>query len=319
MATNIFDRSQLDSRSNPNLLTNGDFSVWQRGTVSSHTGFAFALTADRWFTYVGGGTITVSEGYGYGSGVQKQGFFIDSDNGATDVQIGQRIESSMFSSNDFGYGEQFTFSIWVYGESDDSDLGFVVSVPDTVDSYTSATTKVAEYFGTPKANEWTKLTITFPWHKDFNRGMQIAITIAGTFQQGLTFSRAKLESGPVATPFIPDHPAVNLAKCQRYYQVWKSLEVVGMANVYTSSNHGLHITPIVTMRTTPLVDFNQLYVLAQGGSGDVGIISSSNVIIKPHSVYATLGTGAISGAVAGMALSCRVQGGATFYLDAEIF
>lgn len=217
MSTNIFDRSQLDSRSNPNLLTNGNFSVWQRGTVSSHTGFTFALTADRWFTYVGGGTVTVSEGYGYGSSVQKQGLFIDSDNGATDVQIGQRIESSMFSSNDFGYGEQFTFSIWVYAESDDNDLGFAVSVPDTVDSYTSSTTKVAEYFGTTKANEWTKLTITFPWHKDFNKGMQIAITVAGTFQQGMTFSRAKLETGPVATPFIPDHPAVNLAKCQRYY------------------------------------------------------------------------------------------------------
>ena len=31
-------------------------------------------------------------------------------------------------------------------------------------------------------------------------------------------SEVKVELGTVATPFIPDDPATNLAKCQRYYQ-----------------------------------------------------------------------------------------------------
>lgn len=33
-----------------------------------------------------------------------------------------------------------------------------------------------------------------------------------------TATWVKLELGPVATPFIPDDPATNLVKCQRYYQ-----------------------------------------------------------------------------------------------------
>ncbi|MFM2589463.1 hypothetical protein [Vibrio sp. TBV020] len=71
----------------------------------------------------------------------------------------------------------------------------------------------------------------------------------------ITASMMKLELGSVATPFVPDDPATNLAKCQRYYIRMDANDYADALYVGLSAlNNAGHWTQIcfpVTMRTQP--------------------------------------------------------------------
>jgi hypothetical protein len=305
---------------NENLLINGDFSVWQRGTAGNYTGAIFSMTADRWFIYVGSGTATAQEGFGHGAGSQRLGYSVGSVGGATGVQIGQRIESASLAGYAAIGTANLTFSIWAFSSTGANSIDVNLHIPNALDDYTGTTLKAVTALGTPVAGTWGKFEVTIPWDDDFKNGLQVSMVVQGTLQQDLTFSRAKLEIGNVATPFVPDTPQVNLDKCLRYYQKWDSLEAVGVANSYNSFTHGFNLQLVTPMRTTPIVSsYTDLYMVGVGGSGAYGVTSFANQVESARTIYATLGTSVVPSVVAGMALSIRVQSGVTFSLDAELY
>ena len=91
--------------------------------------------------------------------------------------------------------------------------------------------------------------------------LQVSLNYGGsTEQEGVAvipdgrydFMHVKAEFGSVATPFIPDTPATNLAKCQRYY--WKSDRIqfgVPIRGGEGSNQSRCIITFPTTMRDVP--------------------------------------------------------------------
>lgn len=80
----LYPRTSVDmiedlTISNPNLLINGDFQVWQAGTSfneTTDTTHKVRYTADQWWTYYEGGTFTVKKGTNGGLVISKnQGLF----------------------------------------------------------------------------------------------------------------------------------------------------------------------------------------------------------------------------------------------------
>tara|TARA_Y100001956_G_scaffold70858_1_gene75178 strand:- start:1104 stop:2057 length:954 start_codon:yes stop_codon:yes gene_type:complete len=267
---------------NPNLLINGDFSVWQRGVTGNHTGTVFAMTADRWFAYVGSGTVTAGLGYGYEAGSQRLGYYLGSTGGATDVQIGQRIESTTLASYAGVDTKSLTFSIWAWSSTGTNSIDVHLHAPTAPDNYAGTDLKVVETLGTPKENTWSKFEVTMPWHDAFRDGLQIALVVQGTLQQDLTFSRAKLEIGDKATPFIADDPQTNMAKCQRYY--WKDAlnpryaHPLGDIAQYWS----IQLDWTEEMRTTP--------TLSYGYSGFLTAVDVQVTDIYPSGFYLQFGS-----------------------------
>lgn len=199
---------------NPNLFINGDFSVWQRGT--SHVGITSGsslYTADRWLCAVDSGSVDVTIGYGYEAGEQTNGCYILGSN-AVGARINQRVEAAYLRAAEY---KAVTLSLWVFSTVD-VDLQWSPRSPVSEDDWSIVYSHGDFLLGSVPANLWTKLSFTLDLTSKVTTGFGGNITVLGTLNGGVTFSRVKLELGDVATPFVPDDPATNLAKCQRYYQ-----------------------------------------------------------------------------------------------------
>lgn len=61
MADYNADMAKIDNLTNQNLLINGNFQVWQRGTSFSVGSSAWVYTADRWRVKATSGTVTITK------------------------------------------------------------------------------------------------------------------------------------------------------------------------------------------------------------------------------------------------------------------
>ena len=69
----------------------------------------------------------------------------------------------------------------------------------------------------------TAANLTFSPSKDaFDLYLYVDIGVSSTI------SWVKLELGSIATPFVPPDPAVELAKCQRFYQVRSTNDIAAV-------------------------------------------------------------------------------------------
>lgn len=203
--------ASLKAISNPNLLINGDFSVWQRGT--SFSGLAKQYTADRWSGY----KLNVSRVGGQGIANNTVSVVLPEASGATAwACFAQIIE-------DCGYlrGKTVTLSF---------DIKWVTRDPTARPGWlrwqnaNGVYTGAEVYFGEmpTEVNKWVRIShsVVVP---DVAEGVHLDLRIhansvaSPTIKAHFDIANVKLELGSVATPFIPDDPAINLAKCQRYY------------------------------------------------------------------------------------------------------
>lgn len=225
--------------SNPNLLINGDFQVWQRGT-SFTLGATKAYLADRWCGY--------RSGFASGLIALKDGRFFKFTNANDSIlgSIEQSLESSVVKSL---VNKNITISFRVKGSS--ASLIAVLLVYKNASEFSPGTGAdgiiINQTFNVTTGFNTFSVSGTVP---DGINGLSVILQF-NTINTSYWIDYVKLEVGSVASPFIPRLYAEELMLCQRYYYQlsvgdgWSAFPFVNGA--------GIFIAVPMLMRTIPLL------------------------------------------------------------------
>jgi len=274
-ADSVQEQRDLIGAGRKNLLINGGFDVWQRGT-SSITSNGYG-SADRWKHYtagVGGATfaqnsdgdmhITIT---GSGSGL---------------ARVGQLIEFP-----EKYHGKTVTFSAMVKSNSDQARL-----LCDTNTQWYTATDRHSG------SGQWEKLQMTFTLEESGLTFLRFTVGLDGyqsanvslTSADYITIKEAQLELGSVATEFEHRSYGEELALCSRFFQKesydqWTTTDAALCVGVGWSGGYvfGMYQYPAGPMRTNdPTVTLSSAstwQVLSNSSSGlstDVTVQGRSN-------------------------------------------
>jgi len=247
---------------NPNVVINGGFDVWQRGTSFSSASY-YQDYADRWmgdaFNNTGN---TISQQ----SATASEPFFkfLRFQRDASNTGTGSRRVGTVFESQNTAFmsGQEVTLSFYMRKGANWSPA------TDTVTSYIFTGTGTDGSMSSGLGSAWTGYaaqsqsnTITTSWVR-FTHTVTLSAT---AMQVGINFvtpaavgtagaadswdiSGIKLELGSVATPFMNKTYGQELAACQRYYFLGGG-GVYGMFNAATTIE--ISVPYPVKMRTTP--------------------------------------------------------------------
>lgn len=228
--------------SNPNLVINGDFQVWQRGTSFSFnaTGTAFGYTADRFIAHAEGTqAMTVTKG---DDGLYMN--FTNSNNGTSNL-------TTYFPYDEVKKwkGKIMTATVEYKSDSDNWEPYAFIFVNPT----DSVITKLLKIDKIDLGSGWKRLITTFKVEdvKDTMVHFQIQwlrSQMVGSLQ-GLTKVRSvKLEYGQYSTPFISKPYLDEVMECNYYYQ----LIPIPMTPIITDNNQlVVHLKCNCPMRTVP--------------------------------------------------------------------
>lgn len=261
--------------SNPNLLINPDFKVWQRG-VSLHitdTGGGNKYIADRWNSRLFQGTDLVIS-------LDANGLRIDttaSTNSSTHAGILQKIE---INANKV-IGKQFTCSASIDGVIYKNSV--VIAAVDT--TYNMAISPGGTTWQFRLAYESATNTLVF------------TIYMYGT-QRSSVINWAKLEFGSNASPLVPRLYKEELGLCQYYYRRYYRLSGADAGKSTYLIAHMSQVQPgavvcsfnYPAMRTNPVISDHgslQLRLITQGTglAGDT-IYSMDNSMIGYFHIWA---------------------------------
>ena len=219
-------------QSNTNLLDNPDFKINQRG---NDTYTAVGYTVDRWYNRrTNHTTVTVED-----DGIR----LTDSNISNTLAALNQRIEKP----EDL-LGKTVTISCLITeNESDCLTLvGFYLGNAAYANSkavgYITVGAGMTGYFAG---------TVTLPNTTGDYSGINFSIRSYGGTTWDVKAAWGKFEYGKIATPFVPPDPALELLKCQRYYQVLRGSYLPPI----TSQKYGAIwlINLAVEMRVNPTI------------------------------------------------------------------
>mgnify|MGYP003638155547 CR=1 FL=1 len=226
-----------------NLILNGGFDVWQRGTSFSG---AAEYSSDRWKTQTSGnlGTTTRSTD---APDTSRYATKIAITGSAAFLQFGQQVEFSNFHRV---RGKVVTLSFWAKAAG-------ITSLTSRIRQGTTTEDETALFAAAGLSVE-TK-TINTAWQKfthTFTVGAN-ATAISTDFSTGAVVSgnelyigQVQLELGSVATDFEHRSYGEELALCQRYY--WRQNgDMLGTACNVGVSNADLIMRHPTTMRGTP--------------------------------------------------------------------
>lgn len=206
-----------------NEIINGSFQVDQRNAGASQTitaGAALAYTVDRWYAYCTGANVTGQRIAGAAPFQNYYRFTGAASN--TAVGFGQRIEAA----NSFNCAGQTAYLSAFIASSSLTSITWTLFYANTTDS-----------FGTLASPTRTQIaTGTFTINSTLSRyQVQIAVPAAATTglelvfttgallgSQTLTFAGVQFEQNFQPTPFEQRPIGVELALCQRYYQVFNN-------------------------------------------------------------------------------------------------
>lgn len=204
-----------------NLIINGNFDIWQRGTSFTATGY----TADRWNAIVSGtGTTTISQ----------QSFTL----GQTDVPNEPKYYLRIAKSSGATSGDYLSSK----NESVRTFAGqaTVISFYAKASAATTLTPTIRQNFGTggsPSSvndavksdisvtTSWQKFTITHTFDSisgktlgtDGNDHIELLFNIQNAAGDSIDFAQFQWEKGSVATDFEMQQPGDILLQCRRYF------------------------------------------------------------------------------------------------------
>ena len=237
----VADITDCVEPSNPNLLTNPDFRVNQRGMTEYSSGYS----ADRWF--IEGNKCTVTAG---ADGVLiKSAIKLDSNAHV----FWQKAENPLAPG-------KYTLSLNVLEVSGvwSARIRTVNASGDYVDSYYTSVLH----------NGVNKVSVDLS-EGEYISAVSVGINKGTEAGNSLKHAWVKLEVGDGATPFVPPDPATELAKCQRYLYVLRgSLLRAGLAEAYSTSYAIFYLYAPASFRTIPSVSFENV-VLSSTKDGSV--------------------------------------------------
>jgi hypothetical protein len=212
-----------------NKIINGNFDFWQRGTSFNVTA-ASTFTADRW--------VINYDGTGATRTVTQQAFTL----GQTDVpnnpmyfiRYNQSVAGSSGTFNTLAQriegvrtlaGQTVTLSFYGKSDATRSITPFFIQVFGTGGTPSSAvfTNFPLISLGTTWAKYVTTITIPSINGKTIGTNNRDYLELSLSIPLNTTFTidlaQVQLEQGSIATPFEVRPPGVELALCQRYYEV----------------------------------------------------------------------------------------------------
>lgn len=195
--------------SNPNLLINGDFQVWQRGNEFNITSNRM-YTADRWIAYM-----NASDGYVPYTIISSRRMKISSTSGECKFLIFQHVELNNSIIRKI-LGKKLTLSVKIISSNVQE-----ISTSATIlyNSSDKPSVSLAKKIHTISANKYTitKMTFDVASDADFDdvKSLQIIISSPG-ITSDVYIDYAKLELGEIATPLVPRPYAEELMLCKRY-------------------------------------------------------------------------------------------------------
>jgi len=263
-----------DHLDHANVVINGSFDVWQRGTSFSSASY-YQDYADRWmgdaFNNTGN---TISQQ----SATASEPFFkfLRFQRDSSDTGTGARRVGTVFESQNTAFmsGQEVTLSFYMRKGANWSPA------TDTVTSYIFTGTGTDESMSNGLGSAWTGYasqsqsnTITTSWTR-FTHTVTLSATAT---QVGISFvtpasvgtagaadtwdiSGVKLELGGAATPYISKGFEQELAACQRYYEKgaihWRSSPSITWSGNYYGYNTASFK---VTKRVAPTIVLSNEY------------------------------------------------------------
>ena len=314
--------SEGDSLASPNMITNGDMSIAQRGTSSTGQSSSGIKCVDQYhYLHNGGGTADISQSStapnGFKNSLKVECNAADSDLGAGEFSgIRQHIEAQHCQKLLFGTSDAKAITISFHVRSKQTGT-YALNL--FLDDDTIQFTKT---YTISSADTWEKKTITFPANTsaviedDTGKGIEFTwwLRAGSTYTGGSAMSGyeaysngdaavghavdflddaanefyltgVQLEIGEVATPYKYETFAENLARCQRYFRQIGTIRKQG-AN---GDPVGITIPLEPTMRASPTV-------AATNSTGGSHSIAGTGDFPNTQIIYS--GTAATSGSTA---------------------
>ena len=294
-ADSVQEQRNLIGAGRKNLIINGGFDVWQRGTS-----FTTSYFADRFSGNHSGHTTTKSTDVPTGKGFENSAQFVGS---GSDPYFFQIVEGSATIA-----GKEATFSFWIKG-----GLGQCYIFDG---GYTAVESTLIETIGA-----WTRRSITHAFATgSYNPLIRIGLPINASNTCHTT--GWQLELGSFATPFEHRSYGEELALCQRYYQVLVSGDdnYWASGHYYNTGLFALTFSFPSTMRTTPTAGYttgvNWYLIYTRGGADLIDGITFNRLHPSGGGADVTAATSGVQGSGGTIKTNnpaCKI------YFDAELY
>ena len=339
------EQFNLISAGRKNMIINGGFDVWQRGTTVNTTMYS----ADRWMQWMTNSGVSnrnVNCTKQTGGPLGKNSSYIRYapqvvDTGMEKFSWGQKIEK--INLDHIQSGQKMTLSFWIKKEQNlpvDNNMDIQILRPDNVDGWTSIylarqdanidQTLASISFNSLSTN-WKKYVYTFvPGDAVLDNGMAVYWHIGDSnFNLNnnnplVSFTGVQLEVGSVATTFEHRSYGEEFALCQRYYRRYETPNSSYMpfinGNTFASTQFQASYDAI-GMRNEPTLETNGTASDYQIYSGIGGQNATGVPYLDAQSRYPVLDIRVpISGATAGQGAWLRVNNNSNAFLafDAEL-
>ena len=284
-----------------NLIINGDMRIAQRGTSSAGITTTGYYTIDRWSTSYANSSATwtnsqdsdVPTGQGFANSFKILCTTSSAVGTNERLMVGQRFEGQMLQHLKKGTAnaESLTLSFWVKSNKTGT---YIANLSDT-----DNTRSISKAYTINTANTWEKKTLTFDgdttgaldndnaqsfvlffglavgtfetsgtlqtsWGSNVATDRFVGqVNLGDTISNYINITGVQLEVGTEATPFEHRPYDMELAKCQRYYQIVP-------CNIYIGNGNGYFWSTAINFPTTMRDDPSVGTVLA----GSINAIST---------------------------------------------
>ena len=286
----------LAARPRKNLLINGGFDVWQRGTSFS-VGNSYKYTADRWYAYcprMGAGTIFEKGSFVIGQTdvPSNPSYYLRC---TMDVSLATAAGTLQYKIPNVAFlsGREVTLSF--YAKADDAKY-IAVNAIQYFGSGGSSDAKAYDYAEkTTLTTSWVRKSFTFTMPSVSGKTIGTGDTYTAIYifmsydgapvsgypsgsemvaQEGVfDFANVQLEFGDTATDFEYRHPAEELMLCQRYYETGSG-GIPKVANMLGTTILRANAIPFkVTKRVVPSMTIGEL--TPSGHDGTPGAIHAT--------------------------------------------